>query len=156
MEKPPMATVSTSQPTTIRERHVSEVRGRLGVATLFVVLGRIFFSLIFILSSFRHFSAATIEYAAQQGAPAPHFWVPVTGLLALVGGLSVLFGYRARFGAFLLIVFLIPVTLTMHRFWATPDATMAMIQQVMFMKNLSMLGGAFLIFHFGSGPGSLK
>lgn len=150
-----MATVTTS-PHVLREQRDSEIHGRLGISALFVVLGRVFFSLIFIISSFRHFSPATIDYAAQMGAPAPHFWVPFMGLISLMGGLSILLGYRARVGAFLLILFLIPVTLTMHRFWATTDATTAMVQQVMFFKNISMLGGAFFIFHFGSGPGSMK
>jgi putative oxidoreductase len=50
------------------------------------------------------------------------------------------------------VLFLVPVTLMMHRFWATTDPMMASIQQVMFMKNLSMLGGALLLTHFGAGP----
>jgi putative oxidoreductase len=63
-------------------------------------------------------------------------------------------GYRARIGAWLLI-FLVPVTLMMQNFWAVKDPTMAQMQMVMFMKNLSMLGGALLISQFGSGPCSL-
>jgi putative oxidoreductase len=43
----------------------------------------------------------------------------------------------------------------MHRFWAIEDPLMARLEQVMFMKNLSMLGGALLIAHFGAGPFSL-
>lgn len=66
-----------------------------------------------------------------------------------------LLGYRARLGALMIIAFLVPATLTMHNFWAIDDPTMAMMQQVMFMKNLAMLGGALLITHFGAGPYSL-
>jgi putative oxidoreductase len=47
------------------------------------------------------------------------------------------------------------VTLMMHNFWAIADPQMAQLQQGMFMKNLSMLGGALLIAHFGAGPVSL-
>jgi len=43
----------------------------------------------------------------------------------------------------------------MHNFWAVKDPTTAMMQQVMFMKNLSMLGGALLMTQFGAGPVSL-
>jgi len=75
--------------------------------------------------------------------------------VAVAGGLSILLGYRARIGAWLLVIFLVPVTLMMHNFWVVKDPMMAQMQMVMFMKNLSMLGGALLISQFGSGPWSL-
>ena len=81
--------------------------------------------------------------------------VQLAGIMAIAGGLSIILGYRARYGALLLILFLIPVTLMMHAFWRVSDPSMHDIQQIMFLKNLSMLGGAILIFHFGSGPMSL-
>jgi putative oxidoreductase len=68
---------------------------------------------------------------------------------------SVLLGYRARLGAWLLMLFLMPVTVMMHNFWAVKDPMMAQIQQGFFLANLSRLGGALLIAHFGAGPLSL-
>jgi putative oxidoreductase len=118
-------------------------------------LGRFCFSLIFILSSFGHFTRPYINMAGAHGVPIPEVLVPLFGLIALVGGLSVLFGYRARLGALLLVLFLVPVTLAMHAFWSVGDATLAQMQQAMFMKNLSMLGGALLILYFGAGPYSM-
>jgi putative oxidoreductase len=64
-------------------------------------------------------------------------------------------GYRARLGAWLIVLFLVPVTLAMHNFWAVKDPMMAQMQMIMFMKNVSMLGGALLITQFGAGPLSL-
>ncbi len=121
-----------------------------------VLLGRVLFSAIFILASLGHFSADTIAFAANRGVPMANVLVPLSGLLALLGGLSILLGYRARIGAWLLVLFLIPVTFKMHNFWDIPDAKAAMIEQIMFLKNMSMLGGAFLITYFGSGPLSLR
>jgi putative oxidoreductase len=121
-----------------------------------VLSGRVLFSLIFILSAFGHFSRDMVGYAASQGVPLASFLVPFSGFMALLGGLSILLGYQARVGALLLIFFLIPVTFTMHNFWAIGDPEVAQIQQAMFMKNLSMLGGALMILYFGSGPLSLK
>lgn len=120
-----------------------------------VLLGRILYSAIFILASVGHFSPQAIKYAGYMGVPIPMVLVPISGLLALVGGLSILVGYRARWGAWLIVVFLVFITLWMHRFWNLPDPTMASIQEVMFLKNLSMLGAALLITYFGSGPMSL-
>jgi putative oxidoreductase len=79
----------------------------------------------------------------------------LSGVLALLGGLSVLVGYQAKWGAWLLILFLVPVTLLMHNFWVVKDPMMAQMQMAMFMKNLSMIGGALLITQFGAGPLSL-
>jgi putative oxidoreductase len=120
-----------------------------------VPIGRVLFSLIFITSAFGHFSSSSIAAASAHGVPLATIAVPAAGILALLGGVSVLLGYRARFGAFLLLVFLVPVTLIMHRFWGLADAQQAMLQKVMFMKNVSMMGGALMIMYFGSGPASL-
>lgn len=120
-----------------------------------VPIGRLLFSAIFILAAIGHFTRGEIEMAAQHGVPAARVLVPLSGLMALIGGLSILLGLRARFGALLLAVFLIVVTPVMHNFWAAPTKAEAMMQQGMFFKNVSMLGGALLILHFGSGPFSL-
>jgi putative oxidoreductase len=81
--------------------------------------------------------------------------VPLSGVVAIVGGLSILLGYRAKLGAWLIVLFLIPVTLMLHKFWTVSDPMMAQIQMILFMKNVSMLGGALLISQFGAGPFSL-
>ncbi len=72
----------------------------------------------------------------------------------LLGGLLVFFGIKTRFGAFLLLLFLIPTTLIMHAFWIlhTPDRE---LQMTMFMKNLSIMGGVLYLLAFGNG-GSKK
>ena len=51
---------------------------------------------------------------------------------------------HARAGAWLLVAFLVPVTLAMHAFWNVPDPMMRQILMAFFMKNLAMLGGALL------------
>lgn len=121
-----------------------------------VLVGRILFSLIFLFSSIGHFSEETVNYAAAEGVPFANVLVPLSGLIAFIGALSVASGFRARIGAWLLVLFLVPVTFMMHDFWNIADPAMRQIQQVMFMKNLSMLGGALLLTYFGSGPFSLS
>lgn len=120
-----------------------------------VPIGRALFALIFITSIFGHFSGATIAQASAHGVPLATILVPLSGILALIGGVSVLLGYRARFGAFLLLLFLVPVTLVMHAFWGLPDPQAAMMQKVNFMKNMSLIGTTLLIMYYGSGPYSL-
>ena len=120
-----------------------------------VLLGRICFAAIFILAAPGHFKAQEIAYAANAGVPLASLAVPVAGLIALAGGLSVAFGYRAKIGAWLLVLFLVPVTITMHNFWAVTDPTMAQLQMAMFMKNVGLMDGALLLSYFGAGPLSL-
>jgi putative oxidoreductase len=117
------------------------------------VAGRVLYSLIFIGSGLNHFSQGTVAYAASFGVP--WFLTYLAGVMALAGGLSVALGYRAREGAGLLVLFLVPVTFVMHKFWGLGDPGLAMNQYAHFMKNLSMLGGAFMVMYFGSGPYSL-
>ncbi|MGA9508727.1 MAG: DoxX family protein [Candidatus Sulfotelmatobacter sp.] len=120
-----------------------------------VLLGRLLFVLIFLMAGPRHFLSATAAFAASQGVPLASVVVPLSGVLAIAGGLSILLGYRARLGAWMIIVFLVCVTPMMHNFWAVRDPMMHQMQLVMFMKNLSMLGGALIISQLGSGPWSL-
>lgn len=120
-----------------------------------VLVGRLLFALIFLMSSFGHFSKQTIAYAASQGVPLASLAVPFSGVIALLGGLSIAFGYRAKIGAWLIVLFLAPVSLMMHKFWAVSDPMAAQIQMIMFMKNVSMTGAALIISQLGAGPFSL-
>lgn len=120
-----------------------------------VLLGRLLYSLIFLMSAPRHFAKETIGYAAAQGVPLASIAVPLSGVIALVGALSILLGYKAKIGGWLIVLFLVPVTFMMHAFWKVPDPGAAQIQMIMFLKNVSMLGGALLISQFGAGPFSL-
>ena len=119
------------------------------------VIGRVLYALIFIFAVPGHFKSDTIAYAAAQGVPLANIAVPLSGILALLGGLSVALGYHARIGAAALIVFLLPVTIAMHNFWAVSDPMMAQMHLVMFMKNVALIGTALLIIYHGAGAYSL-
>jgi putative oxidoreductase len=123
--------------------------------SVIVLLGRLFFVLIFLMAAPNNFTKQGIAYAASQGAPLASIGVPLMGVISLVGGLSILLGYRAKIGAWLIIAFLLIVTPIMHKFWGVADPMLAQVQMISFMKNLSMLGGALLVTQFGAGPLSL-
>ena len=121
-----------------------------------VLAGRVLFAAIFVVAAPRHFSQEGIQHAAELGVPMSWLLVPSSGAMSLIGGLSVVVGYHARLGAWLLVAFLVPVTFMMHPFWKVNDPVLAHTQLAMFVKNLSMLGAALLITQFGSGPLSLR
>lgn len=120
-----------------------------------LVIGRLLFSLIFFTAAFGHFSSQTIGYAASQGVPLASVMVPLSGIVALLGALSIMLGYKAKLGAWLLVIFLVPVTFMLHKFWTVSDPMMHQMDQIMFMKNISMLGAALMITYLGSGELSL-
>lgn len=116
-------------------------------------LGRFFLSFIFIVSGIDkifNFSG-TAGYMESKGMPLVPLFLIAAIVLELAGGLSVLLGFKARIGALLLILFLVPTTLIFHNFWAL-EGTERQMQMIHFMKNLAILGGLFLV--LGLAPGS--
>ncbi|MCB0262313.1 MAG: DoxX family protein [Calditrichaeota bacterium] len=122
------------------------------------LIGRILYSLIFLMSGLGHFFDLTTmsQYTASKGVPLPEVAVIITGIMLLAGGLSVLLGYKVKIGTALLVIFLVPTSFIMHNFWAVEDAMQSQMQMILFMKNISMAGAALLIYHFGTGELSLE
>ena len=125
------------------------------------LIGRVLFSLIFILSGLSHLTqtAALGQYAASKGVPAPRAATIVGGLMILAGGLSVLLGIYMEIGPWLIVFFLLPTAFKMHNYWAVADPMQKGVERAHFMKNLSMTGAA-LIFYWlvqthGYGPFAL-
>ena len=147
-----MATLTKDQTQYFQDK---ETRIRPKSILWVVPIARFLFALIFILSGFNHFTSGSISYADSMGIPMADILVPVSGLMAIMGGLSIMLGLHARFGAILILIFMLPVTVLMHNFWSYSDPQMAQMQMIHFMKNLSLIGGALLISFYGAGPHSL-
>jgi uncharacterized membrane protein YphA (DoxX/SURF4 family) len=115
-----------------------------------VLLARLLFSALFILSGVGHLtqSASMAQYAAAKGVPAPRLAVLATGVMLVLGGLSVLLGLYVSVGALLLVVFLLPTAFLMHNFWTVEDPQARQNDQIHFMKDLALAGAAFLIWYF--------
>ena len=120
-----------------------------------VLLGRILFSFIFLMTIMGHLKPESAQYAASAGVPMASVLVPLSGIIAFLGAVSIIIGYKAKLGAWLIVLFLVPVSFMMHKFWTVTDPMMMQMQMAMFMKNMSMLGGALLITYFGAGPLSI-
>jgi len=96
----------------------------------------------------------TAGYMASKGMPIVPLFLIGAIVLEIGGGLSVLLGYKARLGALLLLIFIIPATLIFHNFWAYQGMEQQM-QMINFMKNLAIMGGLLLLIAFGAGEISL-
>ena len=120
------------------------------------LVGRILIALIFLVSGIGKAMglAGTAGYIASKGLPMPQVLAAIAAAVEIVGAAMIIFGWKARLGALALLVFLVPVTLLFHPFWAVP-AEQAQLQQIMFLKNLGLMGAMLYIMAYGSGPYSL-
>ena len=132
----------------------SVLRGLLGF------MGRLLLCVVFLTSAIGenilHYPD-TLEKMKDQNVPYPQILLPGAIAFLLLGSLSVIVGFKARFGALLLLVFLGMATYYFHSFWNVPLTETALMEraQIDFMKNLSMAGAMLFIIGNGSGYGSL-
>src|SRR3989337_2589733 len=103
-----------------------------------LLVGRVVFGAYFVYNGLNHFRRLGMmaPYTASMGVPQARLAVVVTGLMLLAGGLSVALGYAVWLGSLLLVIFLVPTAVIMHRYWNVPDPMMRGNQQVHFQKTL--------------------
>ena len=111
------------------------------------LIGRVLYGGFFVISGTRHFLnlKSMSAYASSRGVPAPQIGVLGSGLIAVLGGLSIMLGAVPRVGIILLVMFLIPVSLMIHNYWADTDPAARQANQIHFMKNVALLGGALML-----------
>ncbi|MDP2960016.1 MAG: DoxX family protein [candidate division Zixibacteria bacterium] len=112
------------------------------------LIARILLCLIFLKSGIGKIMdpAGTMLYMSAHGMPLTGLFLVGAIVFEIVGALSVLLGYKARWGAILLIIFLVPTTLIFH------TKISDQLQMIMFLKNLTTIGGLLLVAYFGPGP----
>ena len=121
-----------------------------------VVAARVLLALMFILAGFSKFTSleGTAGYIASQGLPLAMLLAIGAATVEVVGGLALALGLQARWAAGALALFTLFATFVFHNFWAMP-ADQAFVNQLMFMKNLSVIGGLLMVVAFGAGPASI-
>jgi putative oxidoreductase len=120
-----------------------------------VLIARLLMALMFLLGGISKFTGldGTAGYIASVGLPAPQLLAVGAGLVEVIGAVLLIVGWQARWAALALAGFTLLATVLFHNYWAMP-AEQQMMQQLMFMKNLSAVGGLLAFFAFG--PGSLS
>ena len=116
-----------------------------------VLIGRILLVVMFLksgLGKIENFQG-TAQYMASYGMPFSHFFLVGAIFFELIGSLTIILGLFARYGALLLLIFLIPTTLIFHNIFVDPK------MMVHFMKNVSMFGGLLIVLAAGAGRFSL-
>ena len=113
----------------------------------FVLIGRFSLGGFFVYSGVNHFIGFQMmsQYAKMKGVPFPAVAQGMTGLMLLLGGLSIVFGIYPLVGIVLMVAFLLPVSLMMHNFWKIEDPQLRMADKVNFMKNMALLGAILML-----------
>ncbi len=120
------------------------------------LVARILLALLFLIAGFGKIGgfAGTAGYIASKGLPLPEVGAAIAVLVEFGGALALIAGFQTRIVALVMAVFTIATGVIFHNYWAMP-AEQVMVNQIMFMKNLSIAGGLLMLSAFGAGALSL-
>jgi putative oxidoreductase len=115
-----------------------------------VLIGRILFAALFLGSGYAHLAMtdALAGFAQSKGVPMARLVTIVSGVMLVVGGLSVLLGVWADLGSLILVAFLVPTAILMHGFWKESDPMARQQEMTQFQKDLALGGAALMLFAF--------
>jgi putative oxidoreductase len=117
------------------------------------LVGRVLLALIFITAGYGKIGGfdGTVGYMQAYNMPMPQVLAVLAIIIELGGGIMIAVGWKARWGAAAIFIFVLVASLIFHAFWAVP-AEQVQMQNIMFMKNLAIMGGMLYIVAYGSGP----
>ena len=120
------------------------------------LVGRVLLALIFIIAGFGKITGfdGTVGYMQAYNVPMTQVLAVLAIIVELGGGLMIAVGWKARWAAAAIFIFVLIASFIFHAFWAVP-ADQAQLQNIMFMKNLAIMGGMLYIIVYGSGPFSV-
>jgi len=117
------------------------------------LVGRVLLALIFIIAGYGKITGfdGTVGYMQAYNVPMTQVLAVLAIIVELGGGLMIAVGWKARWAAAAIFIFVLIASFIFHAFWAVP-ADQAQLQNIMFMKNLAIMGGMLYIIVYGSGP----
>ena len=117
------------------------------------LVGRVLLALIFIIAGYGKITGfeGTVGYMQAYNMPMTQILAVIAIIIELGGGIMIAVGWKARWGAAAIFIFVLVASFVFHAFWAVP-ADQAQLQNIMFMKNLAIMGGMLYIIVYGSGP----
>jgi len=122
------------------------------VVDVVFIVGRLIFGGYWVFNGLNHFVNMSMmaEFARQRGVPFPaELSVAVTGLMMLLGGLTIILGVYTYIGMALIIVFLLSAMIFIHKFWEMSDPMARMMEMILFMRNAAYIGALLMLYTLG-------
>lgn len=122
----------------------------------FTLVGRVLMAALFLPAGVSKIAgfAGTVGYIASKGVPLPEAAAIIAIIVEVGGGLALILGVKTRWAALALALFTLIATFMFHNYWTLP-ADQQMVQQLMFMKNIAVIGGLLTLAAWGAGAWSM-
>lgn len=136
--------------------HAASAGAASSSSNLLALLGRLAIVALFLPAGWSKITgfAGTVGYIGSVGLPAPSLAAIVAIIVEVGASLALLAGFRIRAAALVLAIFTAVATFSFHAFWSVP-AEQAMMQQLLFYKNIAVIGGLLVLAAHGAGAFSL-
>ena len=120
------------------------------------LIGRLLLALLFLPAGINKITgfAGTVGYIASVGLPLPTLGAIIALVVEIAGGLALIAGFGTRFAALVLAFFTLVASFFFHAYWAVP-AAQQFVTQLLFMKNMAVVGGLLTLAAWGAGAWSL-
>lgn len=124
--------------------------------SIYSLVGRLLLAAVFLPAGFSKITgfAGTVGYIGSVGMPMPTVSAVAAIAVEILGGLALVLGFQTRIAALVLAAFTLVASFFFHNFWALPEAQQ-MMQQLMFFKNIGLVGGLLTLAAWGAGKLSL-
>jgi len=122
----------------------------------FTLVGRVLMAALFLPAGVSKIAgfAGTVGYIASKGVPLPEAAAIIAIIVEVGGGLALILGFKTRWAALAIALFTLIATFMFHNYWTLP-ADQQMVQQLMFMKNIAVIGGLLTLAAWGAGAWSM-
>lgn len=120
------------------------------------LIGRLLLALVFLPAGIGKITgfAGTAGYIASKGLPMPELGAAIALTVEIAGGLALIAGWGTRWAALALAFFTLVASYFFHNYWTLP-VDQQMVQQLMFFKNIGIVGGLLVLAAHGAGAWSL-
>lgn len=120
------------------------------------LVSRLMFAVMFLPAGIGKITgfAGTVGYISSVGMPLPTVAAAVAAVIEVVGSLALIVGFGTRFAALVLAFFTLVASFFFHAYWSVPEAQQ-MVVQLMFYKNIAIVGGLLALTAFGAGAWSV-
>ena len=120
------------------------------------LVGRLLLALLFLPAGIGKITgfAGTVGYIGSVGLPLPALGAVIAIVVEIVGGVALIAGFGTRIAALILALFTLAASFFFHAYWAVP-ADQQFVTQLLFMKNIAVVGGLLTLSAWGAGAWSM-